>query len=175
MLSNTISATVSEGEMVDTGTMIRTARQRAGLTQGDLAERAGTSGPTISAYEHGARHPRGDVLLRVLHAAGVEPVLVPVTAGRSRYVDLLCDALADHVRHDPEVLDVARAELDRMPDNDNTRAWRALLDAGPTAVVAVLTSRDSDVRGLKADNPLARLGLIDEDARLQLVDRAHGR
>jgi hypothetical protein len=39
--------------------------------------------------------------------------------------------------------------------------------------VAVLTSRDPDVRGLKADNPFARLGLIDEDTRLALVQDAH--
>lgn len=155
--------------------MIRTARRWAGLTQSDLAERAGTSGPTLSAYEHGARHPRGDVLLRVLRAAGVEPVLVPVAAGQSRYVDLLCDALAERVRRDPGVLDAARDVLESMPDSDNTRAWEALLDAGPDAVVAVLSSRAPDARGLKADNPLARLGLVDEDTRLELVDQAHGR
>ena len=32
---------------------------------------------------------------------------------------------------------------------------------------------DPDVRGLKADNPFARLGLIDEDTRLALVHNAH--
>gem|GEM_PF-4420258 len=42
-------------------------------------------------------------------------------------------------------------------------------------MIAVLTSRDPDVSGLKADNPLAPLGLVDEDVRLALVDRAHGR
>lgn len=41
--------------------------------------------------------------------------------------------------------------------------------------MAVLTSRDPDVNGLEADNPLARLGLIDEDTRLELLDRARGR
>lgn len=102
-------------------------------------------------------------------------MLVPVVAGQSRYVDLSCDAIADRVRQDPEVLEDARVELRRMPASDNTRAWRALLDAGPDAVVAVLTSRDPDVRGLKADNPLARLGLVAEETRLELVDQAHAR
>lgn len=160
---------------MDTATMIRTARQRAGLTQSDLAARAHTSAPTISAYEHGVRQPRADVLLRLLDAAGVEPVLVASSTGDSRYVDLLCEALADRVRQDPGVLEQARDELDQMHQNDNVQAWRSLLAAGPAAVVAVLTSRDPDTRGLKADNPLARLGLVDEDTRLALLDRARER
>ncbi len=155
--------------------MIRTARRRAGLTQKELAERARTSGPTISAYEHGARQPRADVLLRVLRAAGVEPVLVRFSGHSDRYVDLLCDVLAERVRQDLGLQEQARRELDRMPTSDNVRSWRALLEAGPAAVIAVLTSRDPDVRGLKADNPLARLGLVDEDTRLAMVDQAHGR
>lgn len=61
-----------------------------------------------------------------------------------------------------------------MRPNDNVRTWRSLLDAGSSAVVAVLTSRDPDVRGLKADNPFARLGLIDEATRLALLDQARG-
>lgn len=160
---------------MDSPTMIRTARQRAGLTQAEFAARAHTSAPTISAYEHGTRSPRADVLLRLLNAAGAEPLLVPAPRGTSRYVDLLCDALADRVRDDPEVIEQARSELDPMPVSANARAWRSLLDSGPSAIVAVLTSRDPDARGLKADNPFARLGLIDEHTRLALLDEARGR
>lgn len=54
-------------------------RRRAGLTQAALADRAGTSAPTISAYEHAARQPRADALLRLRDAAGVEPALVPTS------------------------------------------------------------------------------------------------
>lgn len=160
---------------MDTATMIRTARHRAKLTQSDLAARAHTSAPTISSYEHGARQPRADVLLRLLHAAGVEPVLVPSSTRNDHFVDLLCDELADEVRQDPDLLQSARTELERMRPNDNVRAWKSLIEAGPAAVVAVLTSRDPDCRGLKADNPFARLGLVDEDVRLALLDLARGR
>jgi hypothetical protein len=62
-----------------------------------------------------------------------------------------------------------------MRPSDNVDAWRSLLDAGPSAVVAVLTSRDPDARGLKADNPFARLGLVDEDTRLALLRQARAR
>ena len=158
---------------MDTATLIRSARHRAGMTQAELAARAHTSAPTISAYEHGTKQPRADVLLRLLRAAGVEPALVPATTPNDRYVDSYCEALAEHLRRDAAVLEQARKEVDRMRPNANVDAWRWLLRAGPNAVVAVLTSRDPDVRGLKADNPFARLGLIDEDTRLALVHNAH--
>ncbi len=158
---------------MDTATLIRSARRRAGMTQAELAARAHTSAPTISAYEHGTKQPRADVLLRLLRAAGVEPALVPAATANDRYVDSYCDALAEHLRRDAAVLEQAREELDQMRPGANVEAWRWLLRAGPTAVVAVLVSRDPDVRGLKADNPFARLGLIDEDTRLALVQDAH--
>jgi len=160
---------------MDAATLLRSARQRAGLKQSSLATYAHTSATAISAYEHGTKHPRSDVLLRLLRAAGFEPMLVPASTGNGRYVDLFCDELATHVRREPGVLDKARLELDRMRPSANVSAWRSLLDAGPTAVVAVLTSRDPDVRGLKADNPFARLGLVDEDTRLALLRRARAR
>ena len=160
---------------MDTATLIRSARDRAGMTQAELAARAHTSAPTISAYEHGTKQPRADVLLRLLRAAGVEPALVPAATANDRYVDRYCDVLAEQLRRDEAVLEQAREELDRMRPSDNVEAWRWLLRAGPTAVVAVLTSRDPDVRGLKADNPFARLGLVDEHTRLALVRDAHAR
>jgi transcriptional regulator with XRE-family HTH domain len=99
---------------VDTATLIRSARHRAGITQADLAARAHTSAPTISAYEHGTKQPRADVLLRLLRAAGVEPVLVPAATASDRYVDSYCDAMAEHVRRDAAMLEQARRELDRL-------------------------------------------------------------
>ena len=52
--------------------LIRMARRRAGLTQAELAARAGTSQAAISAYESGRRSPSVDTLARVLLAAGFE-------------------------------------------------------------------------------------------------------
>ena len=47
-------------------------RKRAGLTQAELARRAGTSQPVISAYEHGRRDPSIETLRRLVRAAGAE-------------------------------------------------------------------------------------------------------
>jgi transcriptional regulator with XRE-family HTH domain len=60
-------------------TLIERARIEAGLTREELARRAGTSRPTLSAYEHGRKSPRLDTAARILHEAGfvlsVEPTV----------------------------------------------------------------------------------------------------
>lgn len=50
--------------------LIRDARRRAGLTQAEVARRAGTSQPTVAAYEAGSRSPSVDTLERLLAATG---------------------------------------------------------------------------------------------------------
>lgn len=52
--------------------LIREARQAAGLTMAELAERAGSSKPTISRYENGLVDPGVETLNRLLHACGRE-------------------------------------------------------------------------------------------------------
>lgn len=46
------------------------ARKASGLTQGQLAERAGVPQPAISTYERGRRIPGADLFLRLLAASG---------------------------------------------------------------------------------------------------------
>ena len=50
--------------------MLRHVRRRRGLTQAELARRAGTSQPVISAYEHGRRDPTFSTLERLVEAGG---------------------------------------------------------------------------------------------------------
>ncbi len=50
--------------------IIRAARIRQGLSQAELAARAGTSQPVISAYENGHRSPSTRTLRRLVAAAG---------------------------------------------------------------------------------------------------------
>jgi transcriptional regulator with XRE-family HTH domain len=59
------------------GTTLRRARIDAGLTQRELAVRAGTSQATVSAYESGRKQPSLATAQRLLDHAGVE--LRPVT------------------------------------------------------------------------------------------------
>ena len=60
-----------------TMTLLEQARREAGLTQAQLAELAGTSHPTLSAYERGRKVPRLDTVERVLAKTGHELALVP--------------------------------------------------------------------------------------------------
>jgi transcriptional regulator with XRE-family HTH domain len=52
--------------------LLTRARKRAGITQAELARRAGTSQPVISAYEHGRRDPGIETLRRLVRATGAE-------------------------------------------------------------------------------------------------------
>jgi transcriptional regulator with XRE-family HTH domain len=56
--------------------MIRHCRLRAGLTQSDLARRAGISQPALARIESGRVIPRVDTAARLLHECGMrlEPV-----------------------------------------------------------------------------------------------------
>jgi transcriptional regulator with XRE-family HTH domain len=52
-------------------------RVSAGLTQEELACRAGTSRPTLSAYEHGRKSPTTATFARLLSVAGWELAVQP--------------------------------------------------------------------------------------------------
>jgi uncharacterized protein len=95
-------------------------RRRRGLTQRDLARRAGTSQPVISAYEHGRRDPSFGTLERLVHAAGEHlrigaevakggppPARDPAEHAR-RLVDVLLLADAIPVRPRPRALRAPR-------------------------------------------------------------------
>ena len=53
-------------------TLLRSARERAGLSQRLLAERAGTSQSVVARIELGETSPSWDTLERLLKAAGFE-------------------------------------------------------------------------------------------------------
>lgn len=97
------------------------ARQRTGLTQAELAERAGTSRSAISAIEHGKRDPGLEHLQAILAAAGFD----------------LLTRLGDHDDHD----DVLKA-LGAGTDAEERRARAtAMRDFYAEARVAMADSR----------------------------------
>jgi len=54
------------------GALIRAARQRAHLSQSELARRAGITQSVVSAYETGSRQPSVATLQRLITAAGFQ-------------------------------------------------------------------------------------------------------
>lgn len=89
--------------------LIRVARRRRGLSQAELAERAGTSQPVISAYENGRRDPTTRTLRRLIAATGgrlelrlaVEPPDIPPPTNPKEHGERLVDVLlmADAIGH----------------------------------------------------------------------------
>jgi len=61
---------------VETRALIRDARRAAGITQCELADRAGTAQPAVAAYESGSRTPSLATLGRLLGACEHDVVLV---------------------------------------------------------------------------------------------------
>jgi transcriptional regulator with XRE-family HTH domain len=94
------------GSMASRNVLVQ-ARKAAGLSQAALARAAGTSRPTLSAYEHGRKSPTLDTAARILDEAGFElalspkveffeaatergrPILVPTTMPRLALADAL--------------------------------------------------------------------------------------
>jgi uncharacterized protein len=92
--------------VVDPATLIRSVRRRRGLSQAELAARAGTSQPVISAYEHDRRDPTFGTLQRLIEAAGeqlhVDAVAPTTDLPRAKSAD-------EHARRLLDVLSLADA------------------------------------------------------------------
>jgi transcriptional regulator with XRE-family HTH domain len=86
------------------GSLVLSARLKAGLTQQQLAARLGITQPVVAAYESGRRQPTVQTLMRMLAAAGFDLRL----------------SLAPHEDHD-EVLDA----LERQRSSEEQERWRA--------------------------------------------------
>jgi transcriptional regulator with XRE-family HTH domain len=67
-------------EMMAAAALLARARHTAGLSQETLATRAGTSRPTLSAYERGRKSPSLETAARIVGAAGFDLALEPTVA-----------------------------------------------------------------------------------------------
>ena len=90
--------------------LLQLARLKGGLTQREMAERAGVPVTMISAYERGLRQPTLATLLRLLRAAGFD----------------LQVHLAAHDPHDDVLarLEAGRSDADRQARDRQLQAWR---------------------------------------------------
>ena len=64
-----------DSQTVTAGALLRQARKRAGLSQVELAARAGVTQSVVSAYESGHRQPAIPALAALIDATGYELVL----------------------------------------------------------------------------------------------------
>ena len=152
-------------------------RRRAGVTQRRLAELAGTSQPTIAAYESGSKVPNLRTLRNLAGALGLEARLefVPPTTREDRRSLSLHAAIAQRLAENPElVLRQARRTLDLMTEKHHgastlLREWRAILDRPLPDVVDVLLDPRSRARELRQLTPFA--GVLSPAERAEIYKR----
>lgn len=95
--------------------LIRLARDKAGLTQAELALRAGVSQQTISSYETGRKEPTLPSLERLLEAAGLEMrIRLEPADDHDRWLEAFIDSLPDGARADLEESRRRRVEEARL-------------------------------------------------------------
>jgi transcriptional regulator with XRE-family HTH domain len=95
--------------------LLRLARDKAGLTQRELASLAGVSQQAISAYETGRKEPTFATVERLLAAAGFEMrVRLEPLDDHDRSVDAFVQSLPEEARADLEKSRRERAEEARL-------------------------------------------------------------
>ena len=85
--------------MHEAGRVLRDARHRAGLTQAELADRAGVTQPVVSRAEAPGANPRVATLDRLLRAAGAR---LELSAPAPALPDVDEGQLLEHLRLTPE-------------------------------------------------------------------------
>lgn len=142
----------------------RTARERLGLTQGDVASLAGVTQPAIAAYEAGRRRPRGhaDVIVNGMVIALDGPVMRFPDERRGTY-ELPADRWEPVVPVDAVVRLPMRLEWSRPRDpwcdlsdlKVRASAYAQVLDEGTPADIRFWINPDALVE-LWPDVPVAR-------------------
>lgn len=83
-------------EFVDAGELIARVRRDVGLTQAELARRAGTSQAMVARYETGMASPTVRTLARLLRAAGRELVISSPESGSADLSGPVAGVLREH-------------------------------------------------------------------------------
>lgn len=142
---------------------IRELRSRTGMTQAELARRAGTSQPTVAAYERGTKSPTLRTLDGMAAALGLEVVVGyvrPLTREDRRSL-ALHRAIAKSLVKDPHsVLERAHRNLAKMSRNHPGARrlfvhWRALLSLNVADLCDVLVDPRAWARDLRQVTPFA--------------------
>lgn len=152
-------------------------RRATGLTQAELAARAGTSQPAIAAYEAGRTSPTLRTLARLARAGGLEVAVefvAPMTREDRRSL-AWHEAIATKVIADPVgARRRARRNVATMLDANPHAApllneWRRLLRGPLREVLAVFTDPSEHARDLRAVTPFA--GLLSASERRHVIEQ----
>ena len=154
---------------------VKDLRERAGVTQAELARRAGTSQPTVAAYEAGRKSPTLRTLTRLAHSVGLEPAVsyVPRMTREDRRSLAFHELIAERLLEDPQsVLERARRTLRRMESAHPHAApllseWDYLLQAPLPTLIGVMRDKSEHARALRHVTPFA--GILTAPERAQVI------
>ena len=143
--------------------LVARLRRSTGLTQAALAKLAGTSQPTIAAYETGTKRPSLRTLERLAATAGlgVHVAFIPHLTREDRRSLALHERIADRLRTAPaETLARAEANLLRMQSlhpgaSELFDEWERLLHGPPDALADALVNPGLHYRELRHVTPFA--------------------
>jgi DNA-binding XRE family transcriptional regulator len=150
---------------------VRVIRTVAGWTQSRLAQTAGTSQPTIAAYESGAKSPTWRTVVRLAESAELAcypSVGRPLTRDQARSL-ALHQAIIDAMMAEPaEVLEAARVNLVRMRRSNPGAGelldeWDRILRQPLRQIAAMAMDPGERGRDLRQVTPFA--GVIDPRRR----------
>ena len=159
-----------------TSALIQEMRKESGLSFRALAERAGTSAPTLSNYERGHIEPKLSTLLRLAEASGTELVVlvVPKLTQAERMTMALHRAVASKLLQNRDrVVRIACKNLaiQRKADTQGRSkeyfdAWESLLK-NDEGLLEILTSTSRRARELRPASPFA--GVLSDEERLEIL------
>jgi transcriptional regulator with XRE-family HTH domain len=154
--------------------VVKDLRRSAGVTQVELAARAGTSQPTVAAYEAGSKSPTLRTLDRLAASVGRSVVVsfVPALTREDRRSLFLHRAIADVLLREPDsTLERARHNLDRMRTQHPgaeplLEEWYRILTLSVDAIVEVMVDPEMCARDLRQVTPFAGVLTASERARV---------
>lgn len=152
---------------------VRRLRRLAGVTQSRLAALAGTSQPTIAAYESGSKSPNLRTLRKLARAVGLEARLEFVTAmsREDRRSLALHESIAQKLSQNPDAtLRQARRTLDLMMKTHPHAApllneWGGILRLPVSEIVEILLDPSPRGRELRQVTPFAGVLSVRERVR----------
>lgn len=156
---------------------VKAIRDRAGMTQAELAMAAGTSQPTIAAYESGTKSPTLRTLEGLARATGAQAVIdvvEPMTREDRRSLRLHIAIARSLCADPPRVLAKARRNLQTMRRANPTASqlldeWSRVLKRSVGDIVDVMTDPRSHARELRQVTPFA--GVLDPAERVGVYRR----
>jgi transcriptional regulator with XRE-family HTH domain len=152
---------------------VRQLRRLAGVTQSRLAKLAGTSQPTIAAYESGGKSPNLRTLRKLARAVGLEARIefVEAMSREDRRSLSLHELIAQKLAQDPDAtLRQARTTLDLMLENHPGAApllnrWDEILRRPVPEITDILLDPKPMGRELRQVTPFA--GVLSAKERAQ--------